>query len=39
MILFIMSINPLIKLLKRVGGVRVIGLCDEGTCNIDMSSL
>ena len=38
-ILFIMFINPLIKLLKRIGGVRVQGLCDGGTCNIDVSNL
>ena len=35
-ILFIMLINPLIKPLKKVGGVRVH---DGGTCNIDISSL
>ena len=38
-ILFIVFINPLMKLLKRVAGVRVQGLCDGGTCNIDISSL
>ena len=38
-ILFIMFINPLIKMLKKVGGVTISALTEEGACDIHVGSL